>query len=86
MVFWLNLSLCACVFVRCRDMPPKGSIAAKGNVVKNLNGLRAELKREGRLFFGPQRHGLNAEVDADIERLLLCEANTSMANLEAAAS
>ncbi len=85
MVFWLKLSLCVCVFLRCRDMPPKGSIAAKGNVAKNLNGLRAELKREGKLLFGRRRHGLNAEADAENERQILWAANTSMANLKAAA-
>ena len=54
-----------------------------GGVEGKDGGFRAWLKCEGKKFIGPTHHGLNAYADAEVNRRRMCEANVSMASLEA---
>ena len=63
-------------------MAPK----ARGSVVDYGGGKRAELQRERKTITGPKRHGPHAAADSHNDRQTLCEANTSLANLQAAAA
>ena len=51
--------------------------------LRNDGGFRAWLNHEGKKFIGSTRHGLNAYADAEVDRRRMCEANVSMASLEA---
>ena len=65
-------------------MPAK----ARGGIEKKGGGYRVKMywKNQRKHIIGPMRHGSNAEADAERDRQILCEARTSMANLEAVAS
>ena len=72
-----RVSVCASDNAVPQRVGPHTGMPPQGYTQRCNDGIRAYLKREGQQFIGPLRFGVNAEEEAEQDRLRMCEANAA---------